>query len=142
MSMADCEGRSSASTLLGAVACVALLAGCAGRGPMAPDPVQKRWESRASLPSCGSLRLQQGEAVAVDGKTELACLQRALDSGRGAELTVRHPTTEGDPVTTYYRVTSDGVTEVYTDSTQDAFSDRSWSFASCDQPETVLDANC
>jgi hypothetical protein len=80
--------------------------------------------------------------VEVDGKTELACLQRALDSGRGAELSVRYPTTEGDPVTNYYRVTADGSTEVYTDSTEDAFSDQRWSFASCDQPSTALDVNC
>ena len=109
---------------------------------MTPDPVQKRWESRASLPSCGSLSLQQGEAVEVDGKTELTCLGRALDSGRGAELTVQNPTTEGDPVVNYYRVTADGSTEVYIDSTQDAFSDRTWRFASCDKPESVLDVNC
>ena len=92
--------------------------------------------------SCGSLQLQQDEELEVDGKTELACLESALASRRGAELTVRRPTTEGDPVTTYYRVTADGSTEVYTDSTQDAFSDRKWSFASCDHPEKVLDVNC
>lgn len=134
--------RSPTSKLRRAVACGALLAGCTGCGSMTADPVQEQWESRASLPSCGSLQLQQGEAVEVDGKTEVACLQSALDSGGGAELTVRHPTTEGDPVTNYYRVTADGSTEVYTDSTQDAFSDRKWIFASCDQPETALDVSC
>ncbi len=130
------------NTLLGAVACVALLAGCAERGPLASDPVQQRWESRASLSSCGSLRLQQGESLEVEGKAELACLERALDSGRGAELADEYRTAEGDPVTNYYRVTAYGSTQVYTDSTQDAFSDRTWSFASCDHPESMLDANC
>jgi hypothetical protein len=123
--------------LLGPVACVALLAGCMGS-----DPVEEQWASRESLPSCGSLRLQQGEQLKVDGRTEVACLGRAIESGRGAELTVRYPTTEGDPITDYYRVTPDGSTEVYTDSTGDAFSDRKWSFAACEQPRTALDVNC
>ena len=48
---------------------------------------------------------------------------------------------EGDAILTY-RVTADGSTEVYTDSTQDAFSDGKWGFASCDQPEMALDVNC
>ncbi len=109
---------------------------------MASDPVEKQWESRASLPGCGLLRLQQGEEVEVDGKTELACLQRAHDSGAGAELSVRELTTEGDPITIYYRVTADGSTEAYIDSTHDAFGSRRWSFASCDEPETVLDVDC
>lgn len=121
---------------------VLLLVGCVGCGPAASDPIKERWESRAPLPSCGSLRLQQGELAEVEGKEEFACLQRALDSGRAAELAVTYPTTEGDPVTSFYRVLSDGSTEVYIDSTQDAFSDREWSFASCDRPETALDVNC
>ncbi len=141
MTMVSYLGRLSGSSfLLGPVAC-ALLAGCMAPG-MGSDPVEAQWESRESLPSCGSLQLQQGEELKVDGETELACMERAMDSGRGAELTVTYPTTEGDPVTDYYRVTPDGSTEVYTDSTQDAFSDQKWSFANCNQPNTVLDVNC
>ena len=138
MPMTTSVWRPAASKfLLGPVACVALLAGCMGS-----DPVEEQWASRESLPSCGSLRLHQGEELKVDGKAELACLGRAIKSGRGAELTVQYPTTEGDPITDYYRVTPDGSTVVYTDSTEDAFSDQKWSFATCDQPETVLDVNC
>ena len=138
MTMKAPVGRPSASKfLLGPVACVALLTGCMGS-----DPVEVQWASRESLPSCGSLRLQAGERLQVFGKTELACLRRAIDSGRGGELTVRYPTTEGDPITDYSRVTPDGSTEVYTDSTEDAFSDQKWSFATCNQPKTVLDVNC
>ena len=138
MTMKASVGKPSASKfLLGPVACVALLAGCMGS-----DPVEEQWASRESLPSCGSLRLPSGEELQVFGKKELACLGRAIESGRGAELTVRYPTTEGDPITDYYRVTPDGSTEVYTDSTEDAFSDQKWSFATCNRPKTVLDANC
>lgn len=142
MSMTDSTRRTPGSKLRGVVACGALLAGFTGCGLGMSDPVQEQWKSRASLPSCGSLELQQGETVEVEGKAEVACLQRALDSGRGAELAIRYPTTEGDPVTDYYRVTADGSTEVYTDSTQDAFSDGKWGFASCDRPEMALDVNC
>jgi hypothetical protein len=138
MTMTASVWRPSAGKfLLGPVACIALLAGCMGS-----DPVEEQWASRESLPSCGSLRLRQGEQLKVDGKTEVACLGRAIESGRGAELTVRYPTTEGDPITDYYRVTPDGSTEVYTDSTEDAFSDQKWSFATCERPTTALDVNC
>lgn len=127
---------------LGSFACVALLTGCTGSWSFGSDPVEEHWTSRESLTSCGSLQLQQGEQLRVDGKEGVACLERAMDSGRGAELAVRYPTVEGDPVTEYYRVTPDGSTEVYTDSTLDAFSDQKWSFATCDAPKTVLDVNC
>jgi len=138
MTMTAHDWRLSASGLLIArVACVALLAGC-----MKSDPIETQWESRESLPTCGSLELEQGEELKVEGKTELACMERAMDAGRGAELAVRYTTTEGDPVTEYFRVTPDGSTEVYIDSTQDAFSDQKWSFAACDQPNTVLDVSC
>ena len=33
-------------------------------------------------------------------------------------------------------------TEVYTDSTQDAFGDQKWSVATCNKPRTVLDVSC
>ena len=112
-------------------------AGFSGRSPALPfllgcmgsDPVEEQWASRESLPSCGSVRLSQGEKLKVEGKTELACMGRASKSGRGAELTIHQPATEGDPVTSYWRVTSEGSTEVYGDSTEDAFSDQKWSFA-------------
>ena len=78
----------------------------------------------------------------VKGRKELACLARALDSGKGAELAVRYPTTEGDPVAEYYRILPDGTTEVYVDSSKDVNSDQNWSFASCEEPKSVLDVNC
>ena len=124
-----------------AVASWALLAGVTGCS-LGSDPVESQWESRDSLTSCGSLRLGQMDTLEVDGKTEVACLQRALISREGAELVVRYPTTEGDPVTDYYRVTATGSTEVYTDATQDAFSDGKWHYGSCNDPKTALDLSC
>lgn len=114
-----------------------LVAGCTGS-----DPVKEQWESRQSLPNCGSLQLRQGESLSSHGEKEVACLQQALDSGRGAELRVESPTEEGDPVTEYYRVTAEGTTEVYVDTTKDENSDQQWGYADCAKPETVLDVNC
>ena len=134
--------RSLPGKVLAVIACIGPLPWMTACGVTGSDPVLERWQSRPHLPGCGSLSLHQGQALEVDGPAALACLQRALDSGRGAELIVRHPTTEGDPVTSYHRVTAEGSTEVYIDSTQDAFSDGTWSFASCDRPETAIDVNC
>jgi hypothetical protein len=78
------------------------------------DPVKEQWESRDS----------------------------ARESGRGAELKVQHYTIEGDSVTSYWRVTPDGSTEVYTDRTEDAFSDQEWNFVVCDDPEPVPEVAC
>ena len=122
--------------LLVVVACTAALTACGG------DPVQEQWESREDLPSCGSISLSQGEALEVAGEEQLACLEDALASGRGAELTVTLLTTEGDPITEYRRVLPDGSTEVYVDSTQDTFSDQRWGHGSCEKPESALDVAC
>jgi len=106
------------------------------------DPVLEQWESRDELPGCGSLKLDQGESLTSEGKTEIACLRKALASGQGAELRVRYPTVEGDLITEYFRVSSAGTTEVYTDASDDENSDQAWHFASCAHPETALDVNC
>ena len=54
---------------------------------------------REPLQSCGDVRLDQGESVPDD-------LYRCLDeaAATGAELVVTMPTTEGDPIVSYYRV--------------------------------------
>ena len=92
------------------------------------------------MPSCGSEEL--GNLESKVGKTELACMDSARESGRGAELIVRSYTIEGDPITSYWRVTPDGSTEAYQDSTKDAFGDQKWSFAVCDDPEPVIELAC
>lgn len=105
------------------------------------DPIQQQFEERDQLPSCGALNLDQAQTL-KDQKAELACMKDALKSGNGAELKVEHPTIEGDPIVSYYRVLSDGSTEVYVDSTKDGYSDQKWSFASCAVPKSILDVNC
>ena len=118
------------------IAALALLpAGCA-------DPVEQQWQDRASLPTCGAVDLHQGEALKQDARDEVACLKDALDSGEGGELRVEYPTVEGDPITAYYRVTPDGGTEIYEDSTADPNGSQEWSFGSCPTPAGALDVAC
>lgn len=73
---------------------------------------------------------------------EIVCLQRALKSGESAELKVAYPTVEGDRIREYYRLTPQGSLEVYTDSTDDHYSDQTWSFAECYTPEWLAEISC
>ena len=111
-------------------------------GSHAHDPVRRRWEDRVALPSCGSVVRAQGETLRRDAADDVACLRRGLESGNGAELEVERPTIEGDPIRTYYRVTSTGRTEAYTDGTQDSFGTGEWSFVDCANPASVLQVSC
>ncbi|MGY1693360.1 MULTISPECIES: hypothetical protein [unclassified Geodermatophilus] len=106
-----------------AVLLALLCAGCAGEAGT-PDA----FTGRDRLPACPVQDLGQGEPIAPDA---LAC----LDAGRtvdGAELAVTRPTTEGDPVTTWYRARP-GVPglEVFVDGTRDRFGTGEWVRLDC-----------
>lgn len=77
------------------------------------DPLSQR----ESLPSCGTFGAGQGEAV-PDAAWD--CLDEG--SSTGAELVVTMPTTEGDPIVTYYRVGTgiEGL-ELFVDSRADSY---------------------
>ncbi|MFE1963363.1 hypothetical protein [Streptomyces sp. NPDC059479] len=109
---------------------------------MLNDPVEERWESRTEFSSCGEVSLDQGEEMQKEAVREITCLQRALKSGESAELKVIYPTEEGDPIREYYRLTLQGRLEVYTDSTDDRYSDRKWSFGECYTPEWLAEISC
>jgi hypothetical protein len=49
---------------------------------------------------------------------------------------------EGDRIREYYRLTPQGSLEVYTDSTDDHYSDQTWSFAECYAPEWLAEISC
>ena len=122
------------------MACVLLaLAGCSVLGD---DPVREQWEERQEATSCGEVVLELGERLQQSGRSGVACLRAAFESGEWAELKVVSFTDEGDPITRYYRISADRTTEVYTDSTEDQFGDQSWSFASCEHPRSALDVSC
>ncbi|MGW4825222.1 hypothetical protein ACWEP4_41600 [Streptomyces sp. NPDC004227] len=134
-----CVAAVSARPWLVAAAATSLLA--AGCG-MLGDPVKERWASRTEFSSCGEVSLDQREEIKQTAVREIACLRGALKSGESAELKVTHPTVEGDPIREYYRLTPQGRLEVYTDSTDDHFSDRKWSFAECYTPEWLVEISC
>ncbi|MEU1924206.1 hypothetical protein AB0H23_26660 [Streptomyces albogriseolus] len=134
-----CVAGVSVRARLAAVAATSLLA--AGCG-MLDDPVKDRWESRTEYPSCGEVGLAQGEEIQKQAAREIDCLRRALKSGESAELKITYPTVEGDPIREYYRLTPQGRLEVYTDSTDDRYSDQKWSFAECYTPEWLAEISC
>ena len=130
--------RSSANRLLLVAVALASVSACSLLG----DPVQRQWEDRDPLPSCGVVRWDISERFEDAAVTQVACLETALRSGEGGELVVRHATKEGDPVIEYYRITPAGKAELYTDATKDQFSDGTWLYSSCDHPTSAIDAAC
>ena len=90
--------------------------------PRAPD------ELRSTTPaSCGTWVLDQG----VDSSpVPWACLTNG--AAGGAQLVLVRPTTEGDPIVTYYRSGPgiDGV-RVFTDRSSDSFGSQGWLVQTC-----------
>lgn len=124
------------SALIGML--ILLLASCAFFG----DPVERQWNDRKALPSCGSVELNQGDRLEVVAAQEIECMRQALRAEAGAELSVTQPTTEGDPVRSHFRLTPSGRIEVYDDATDDRFSDQKWHFEACITPEWFEEVDC
>ena len=110
----------------------ALTAGCA---PGAEGRVEtpQQFLDREKLESCGELTLAPGEEIPDDAFT---CLEQGGEDG--AELAVTRPTTEGDPVTEYYRVLPGGGWEAYIDASEDS-SGGGWWYTDCPEAETIED---
>lgn len=92
----------------------ALLVGCSS--PTSPgvgaDPTEPaQFTARDTLTACTSVQLGQGAQLPASA---LACIAQP-----GSELKVTAPTTEGDPVTTWYRSLPGEGYEIFTDMTQD-----------------------
>jgi hypothetical protein len=84
------------------------------------------FRDRDPLPKCEDVSLEQGTQIPDDS---VACVEKA--GPEGAELGVVQPTTEGDPIVTFYRVGPgiDGI-EIWDDATRDAFGG-GWHRAEC-----------
>lgn len=96
-----------------------------------PKLVRSMFKAREELRSCGTLTSDSR------GEDAWACLQDAADAGEGAELVRRATTDEGDPITSYYRV-SYGELEIFTDNSLDAFrGDPAWTYDVCQVPDDV-----
>ncbi|SFS03128.1 hypothetical protein SAMN04487846_1640 [Microbacterium sp. cf046] len=116
----------------------AMMAGCAS-GPVEPGsvPTPQPFLDRTPLPSCGAITLAQGDEIPAEN---LDCLESAGDEG--AELSVTRPTTEGDPVTEYYRVLPGGGWEAYLDGSMDRHGGQWW-FTDCPDARGLEDlAQC
>ncbi len=85
-----------------------------------PVPGRAELDARPRYASCGTQAPSQGVKPLQD--PGLACLNRHLAAHTGGEYVVTELTTEGDPVTTYYRVTPHQHFEIWVDSSQDQFS--------------------
>ena len=93
-------------------------------------PAYQRWLGRSTLASCGVVDTgRRPSELTVGEQAGYDCLESARDAGEGAELQVDQVTVEGDPVTSWYRVTPEGRLEVYTDATADAFGSGRWEYA-------------
>jgi hypothetical protein len=113
-------------------ASAAAVPGTTGGISLPPKVVKSMFANRAPLPTCGTIAgNDRGEAL-------WQCLQNAADQqGNGGELVRIGTTSEGDPITTYLRV-SYGAMEIYTDNSQDRLhSEPAWTFQTCPIPDDV-----
>ncbi|MFA4084979.1 hypothetical protein [Mycobacteroides salmoniphilum] len=95
-----------------------------------PQPPPSAFIDRTPLPSCGSYTFGFRDRAAPAPQRD--CMNNGRASGLGAELKIVQPTTEGDPVTTYYRVFSPQQrVEVFVDYSGDQFSNFGWSHFFC-----------
>lgn len=84
--------------------------------------------------SCGDITLGQGEQIPP---VAVECIDATIGLS-DAELAVLSPTTEGDPIVTFYRTVppADGI-EIYTDATRDNFGPKTWTHQSCPTAASV-----
>ncbi len=95
-----------------------------------PDAEQApaAFRERSALPQCTVITLTQGQRVPADLKD---CLLSSDAQREGAEVVVTAPTTEGDPIKTYYRALPGGDLEVFIDTTADSFGSGEWRHVRC-----------
>jgi len=127
--------RPHARALIASALAALTLGSCGTPTQPGLEPPQS-FTAREQLPSCDPVDLSQGEVVP---DAAWSCLDGA--SEEGAELVVTMPTTEGDPIVTYYRVGPkiQGV-ELFIDNSADAYAgieDRGWSHQLCPETSTA-----
>ena len=116
---------------LSALVAAAILGACGFLPPTPPDWVT----NRLPLDSCGT---ETPEGLNAEAR---ACLLRAFEEGRGAELISTEPSIEGDLITRYIRVHEDGVVEIFVDATRDRFGSGEWERIGCAQLVAVEEVN-
>lgn len=102
----------------------ALLAAC---GDVTQRSQPSWFTDRQPLPACEDVVLEPGQSV-PEGAAD--CLFAGADSG--AELRVRSPTTEGDPIYTYYRrLPGEAGLDLMSDATRDRYGGDGWQWVTC-----------
>jgi hypothetical protein len=142
-------------TALASVAVLALTsAGCSalapfpGDQPVPEDLFQASRDSDAApagfddsveRTACGDVTLSQGEQLA---SAALDCINAAIGTA-SADLAVVAPTTEGDPIVTFYR-TSPSVEGfvMYVNSTYDRFGSGGWARLTCTGTDVTSLSGC
>ena len=85
--------------------------------------------NRTALPSCGSERATT--QLGPWNQTGRDCFLLAYREQRPAEFTRTQLTTEGDPITSIYRIIDRDRVEVFIDSTKDRFGSGGWLRLKC-----------
>lgn len=131
--------------VLGTASLLVLLSGCAedtptsrpvAAGSAERDESPDWFDDRPPLPACDMVVLDQGQQVP---EAAVACLF-AGSAASGAELQVRRPTVEGDPIDTYYRrLPGAPGLDVVTDATRDRFGVDEWRWVACPDAGSLTD---
>jgi hypothetical protein len=90
--------------------------------------------NRPALPSCGQESVSRSAGFNVEARS---CFWDAYQHGRPAEFISTELTTEGDPVTSMYRVLPLGNVEVFIDSTKDKYGSGTWTKQACQTLQAV-----
>ena len=106
------------------------------------DPVRERFDARTKYPSCGQVRERQGDEFSKSATSEIECLRRAIQAGKGAEFSLTYPPTEGALIRDHFRLKPDGKLELYSDGTDDEYSDQKWEYSKCISPEWLPEVDC
>ena len=117
---------------------LAVLAACAGDAPGPSADAPSQFTDRTPLPACSPVELGLHEPLPSSAQ---ACLDRGHVDGRGAELSVEHPSVDSPPSVTWYRAVpgSPGY-ELFTDATeQAAMGSGAWEYRSCPHAVSVTD---
>ena len=133
--------RSVVGATLTLVVGLMFVACSSGEVPGRPPP--SKFTSRQTLPSCGETTAE-GPNPALDElypQRVLDCLTRSR-TGNGAELSVTAFTTDGDPITTFYRTAGNSLAvTIFLDRSHDRYGGgEDWVQISCEVTTLTADA--
>jgi hypothetical protein len=109
----------------------------ASSSPTVIDTTPIEFSQRSPLPNCGEIEIHGLSPTTEETypASAIACLQ----SPAGGEFVRTLPTTEGDPITAYFRVSPGAaVVELWVDSSRDRFGNGGWEHRDC--PTTDITA--